>query len=74
MFAEPGLAETFRGARKQNRKVIKCQVPDKVQGESRSVRTCLGSLKSDQDAEDDKCCRFATHVIRNDLFNTRFAR
>ena len=35
-------------------------------------RTCLGSLKSDQDAEDDKCGRFAT-CTWNDLFNTRFA-
>jgi hypothetical protein len=30
MLAETSLAETFRGA--QNRKAIKCQVPDKVQG------------------------------------------
>jgi hypothetical protein len=35
-------------------------------------RTYLGSLKSDQDAEDDKCGRFATRTW-NDLFNTRFA-
>jgi hypothetical protein len=32
VFAEPDLAETFRGAKKQNQKAIKCQVPDKVQG------------------------------------------
>src|SRR5450631_2235869 len=31
------IAETFRGARKQNRKAIRCQVPGKVQGESISV-------------------------------------
>jgi hypothetical protein len=35
-------------------------------------RTRLGSLKSDQDAEDAKCGRFAT-CTWNDLFSPRFA-
>ena len=48
--------------------------------EGREPEPCFGHatnmgqsrLKSDEDAEDDKCCRFATYMW-NDLSNTRLA-